>query len=73
MRQITTHQRDRSSASTLDGFNSVPSGARVHTLCIGGMEPHGTDTSRSTGILDRSDQMHDVATTTGLWDDDYTS
>jgi len=58
---------------TLDGFNAVPSSPRVHAFCIGGIEPHGTDSGRPAGILDRSDQMHDMPTATGVWDDEHIS
>jgi hypothetical protein len=71
--QITAHQCDRTFIMTLDGFNALPPSPRIHTLCTGGEEPHGADVGRSTGILHRSDQVHDVSSTTCFWDDEHTS
>jgi hypothetical protein len=71
--KIATHQYDWALALTLDGFDAVPPSPRVHALCTGGVEPHGSDLGRSAGILDCPDQVHDMSTASGLWDDEHAS
>jgi hypothetical protein len=71
--QIAAHQRDWTHALTLDDFGAVRSSPRVYALCTGSVEPHGADPGISAGNLDRSDQVHDVSSATGLSNNEHTS
>ena len=57
----------------LYGFHAMPPGTRVHALGTGRVEPHRRDGGSPAGRFDRLDQVDDMPSATGLWDNEHTS